>query len=76
VAAHDHRTGRLLPSDDVDAMARALLNDFLNPAAARAEIGQRFSLECMVAAYGDLYQRLIATATGHGAGAPASRVVA
>jgi sugar transferase (PEP-CTERM/EpsH1 system associated) len=63
----DGTTGRLVPPRDVDAMARALLDDFRQPDAAR-ERGQRarrdgenrFSLDAMVSGYADLYDRLIA----------------
>ena len=79
----DRRTGRLVPSNDVDALACALLEDFTDPtaarrrgAAARAEVERRFSLDRMVGAYGDLYHRLIARATPRHAGANGSRVVA
>ncbi|HEX6707560.1 MAG TPA: TIGR03088 family PEP-CTERM/XrtA system glycosyltransferase [Albitalea sp.] len=67
-------TGRLVPASDVDAMARALLDDFADPSAARArgvraraEVERRFSLDGMVAAYGDLYDRLLAKAAARGA---------
>lgn len=63
----DGATGRLVPSGDVDAMATALLDDFRQPAAARErgraarrEVERRFSLDAMVASYGDLYDRLLA----------------
>ena len=67
-------TGVLVPSRDVDAMARALLDDFAQPAAAHArglrarrEAERRFSLEGMVGAYADLYERLLAQAAARGA---------
>lgn len=70
----DGVTGRLVPSQDVDAMAHALLADFVNPqlaqargVAARADAERRFSLDGMVAAYGDLYERLLAEAQTRGA---------
>jgi hypothetical protein len=57
----------------------ALLADFTGPtaprrrgAAARAEVEQRFSLERVVAGYGDLYRRLIAKAIARGAVATAN----
>jgi sugar transferase (PEP-CTERM/EpsH1 system associated) len=59
-------TGTLVPATDVDAMARALLDELADPdgarrrgAAARAAVCRRFSLDSMVAAYGDLYDRLL-----------------
>ena len=67
-------TGRLVPPREVDTMARALLDDFLDPVSARqrgqrarADVERRFSLDGMVAAYGDLYERLLARAAGRGA---------
>jgi sugar transferase (PEP-CTERM/EpsH1 system associated) len=67
-------TGRLVPSQDVDAMARALLDDWRDqPVArergrrARREVERRFSLDGMVAAYADLYDRLLAQAAARGA---------
>lgn len=79
----DGRTGRLVPSNDVDAMARALLEDLTDPAAARrrgaaarVEVERRFSLDRMVASYADVYRRLIAGAVSRGAATPASKVVA
>lgn len=54
----DGRTGLLVPPDDVEAMAKALLRLADDPDSARAmglagriEAEQRFSLEAMVAAY-------------------------
>ncbi len=59
-------TGTLVPSRDVDAMARALLGYCRNPplaeqhgAAGRAEAETRFSLEAMVRAYLRLYDGLL-----------------
>lgn len=70
----DGVTGRLVPPRDVDTMARTMLDDFLDPRSAhqrgqraRAEVEQRFSLDAMVAAYGDLYERLLTQAAGRGA---------
>jgi len=70
---HDGVTGRLVPARDVDGMARALLDDFRNPAAAsergrraRREIELRFSLDAMVTAYADVYGRLLAQTAGRG----------
>jgi glycosyltransferase involved in cell wall biosynthesis len=58
------RTGELVPVDDVEAMAQALLQLAADPArartmgrAGRAEVERRFSLEAMVAAYQALYDR-------------------
>lgn len=56
-------TGRLVPSDDIEAMARAILEDFGDRHAARergrrarAMVERRFSLDAMVGAYADLYE--------------------
>lgn len=58
------RTGLLLPSGDADAMARALLALWRDPAlarrlgqAGRAEVESRYSLQAMVAAYQALYDQ-------------------
>jgi sugar transferase (PEP-CTERM/EpsH1 system associated) len=68
----DDRTGQLVASEDVDAMAAAMLADFGDPSAARARgrraLGvalQRFDLQHMVAAYAALYERLIEAAPSH-----------
>ena len=70
----DGISGRLVPAGDPDAMAQALLADFRDPAAARQrgrrarrEADQRFSLDAMVAGYGELYERLLAQAEARGA---------
>ena len=70
----DGVTGRLVPADDADALARALLDDLVDPtrarqrgAAAREVVQRRFSLDQMVAAYGNLYERLLTTAAARGA---------
>lgn len=67
-------TGRLVASGDVDAMAQALLADSRDPTAARARgararaaAQRRFSLDGMVAAYGDLYERQLTQAASRGA---------
>ena len=67
-------TGRLVPAQDPEAMARALLDEFeARPAAARRglaarkDVERKFSLDQMVAAYGDLYERLLARAASRGA---------
>jgi sugar transferase (PEP-CTERM/EpsH1 system associated) len=67
-------SGRLVPAGDADALARALLDDLADPlrarrrgAAAREAAQRRFSLEQMVSAYGDLYERLLTTAAARGA---------
>lgn len=72
----DNVTGRLVPSDDTEAMAAALLADFDNPDAARARgrralaaAQSRFDLQLMVAAYADLYERLIEKAGARPLGA-------
>ena len=63
------RTGEIVPPDDVDAMAQALLRMAADPARAaamgregRAEVERRFSLQAMVAAYQALYDRQLAVA--------------
>ena len=72
-------TGRLVPSQDVETMARALLDDFLNDAVARQrgarariEVERRFSLNGMVAAYADLYDGLLARVRGFRPSSPLS----
>lgn len=57
-------TGRLVPSDDVDAMAHALMHYMLNPQqardngrAARAQAQRDFGMDAMVAHYDQLFQR-------------------
>ncbi|MEP7283906.1 MAG: glycosyltransferase, partial [Rubrivivax sp.] len=61
------RTGLIVPSDDVDALAQALGQLARAPAqarafgaAGRAEVERRFSLAAMVAAYQALYDRQLA----------------
>ena len=70
----DGTTGRLVPAQDPEAMARALLDDFegrsaaaQRGAAARRSVERKFSLDQMVAAYGDLYERLLERAASRGA---------
>jgi sugar transferase (PEP-CTERM/EpsH1 system associated) len=70
----DGVSGRLVPADDIDALARAMLDDLRNPlrarqrgAVARDVAQRRFSLDQMVSAYGDLYERLLTTAAARGA---------
>jgi glycosyltransferase involved in cell wall biosynthesis len=70
----DGVTGRLVPAGDVDALARAMLEDLNDVArarqrgtAARQAVQRRFSLEGMVAAYSDLYERLLTKAAARGA---------
>ena len=66
----DHgRTGELVPADDVEALAQALVRMAADAAraagmgqAGRAEVERRFSLQAMVAAYRDLYDRQLAAA--------------
>lgn len=67
-------TGQLVPPRDADTMAMALLDDFRQPGPARErgrrarlEVERRFTLDGMVAAYGDLYERLLAQAAARGA---------
>lgn len=69
----DDATGRLVSPGDVDALAHAMLEDLADPARARARgesarsvVQQRFSLDSMVAAYGDLYEQLLAQAASRG----------
>jgi sugar transferase (PEP-CTERM/EpsH1 system associated) len=61
------RTGVVVPADDVEAMAQALLQRFGDAAgtlcmgkSGRAEVERRFSLNAMVAAYQGLYDRELA----------------
>jgi glycosyltransferase involved in cell wall biosynthesis len=59
----DHgRTGEIVPADDIEAMAAALIRIADDPARARAlgragreEVERRFSLQAMVGAYEGLY---------------------
>ncbi len=62
----DGVTGHLVPAADADAMAAALLRMADGPqasramgAAGRAVVEQRFSLQAMVAAYENMYRRLL-----------------
>ncbi len=67
----DGRCGLLVPREDVDALAHALLSLAANPERAR-ELGRtgreiverRFSLEAMVAGYERLYRRVLARTGG------------
>ena len=70
----DGVTGRLVPARDADTMARALVEDFREPGVARErgrrarlEVERRFTLDGMVTAYADLYDRLLAQAAARGA---------
>ena len=61
------RTGVVVPADDVEAMAQALLQRFGDAPGTlcmgqngRAEVERRFSLNAMVAAYQGLYDRELA----------------
>ncbi len=63
------RTGLVVPAGDAEAMARALASLAGDPARAaamgregRAEVLRRFSLEAMVGAYRQLYDRSLAAA--------------
>jgi sugar transferase (PEP-CTERM/EpsH1 system associated) len=70
----DGVTGRLVPPRDADTMAQALLADLHEPTQARErgrrarqEVERRFTLDGMVSAYADLYDRLLAQAAARGA---------
>lgn len=70
----DGVTGKLVPPRDADTMAHALLADYRAPETARErgrrarlEVERRYTLDGMVAAYGDLYEKLLAQAAGRGA---------
>lgn len=63
------RSGIVVPSADVEAMAQAMADLAHNPARAaalgaegRREVERRFSLQAMVMAYRDLYDRQLAAA--------------
>lgn len=67
----DGLTGRLVPADEVEAMARALvtLHDDQKGAqamgrAGRVEVDCKYSLQAMVSAYRDLYDEQLAAARG------------
>ena len=60
----DGRTGALVPPDDVEALAQALVRMAADPAhatalgrAGRTEVERRFSLQAMVTAYQAIYDR-------------------
>ncbi|MFN3884532.1 MAG: TIGR03088 family PEP-CTERM/XrtA system glycosyltransferase [Rhodocyclaceae bacterium] len=68
------RTGRLIPSNDVEAMARAIIAYARQPEMARshgregrAAVEQRFSLAAMVGGYQSLYDRLLSGSRPQGA---------
>ncbi len=57
-------TGCLVPAQSIDTMAAAILHDWADPAAAakrgqaaRMDVERRFSIQAMVSAYADLYER-------------------
>lgn len=59
-------TGRLVPTNDVEAMAQAIVDYARHPESARAagqagrkEVERHFSLDAMVGAYQALYDRLL-----------------
>ena len=65
----DGSTGLIVPADDVEAMADAILRLFRDPAeaksmgdAGRSAVEQHFSLQAMVAAYQRVYDRQLAAA--------------
>ena len=67
-------TGRLVPARDPDTMAQALLADMRAPELAQArgrrarlDVERRFTLDGMVAAYGGLYDQMLARAAARGA---------
>ncbi|MEJ2345806.1 MAG: TIGR03088 family PEP-CTERM/XrtA system glycosyltransferase [Gammaproteobacteria bacterium] len=67
----DGTTGFLVPRDDPEAMAGALLNYVRNPElakshgrSARRRIEAEFSIDGMVRRYGDLYSEVLATKCG------------
>lgn len=70
----DGVTGQLVPAQNVEAMAQALLAEFADPVAARNRgqaaltVARRdFGLDRMVAAYAQLYDSQMAKASPHGA---------
>lgn len=73
----DGVTGRLVASNDVEAMAAALLDELSDPVAAkrrglaaRAEVERRFSLDGMVRSYADLYELLLPRVADQGRYSP------
>jgi sugar transferase (PEP-CTERM/EpsH1 system associated) len=70
-------TGEVVPSDDVDAMAAALLRQATDPTqadamglAGRVEVERRFSLQAMVSAYHALYDQALREAAYKGLNGP------
>jgi sugar transferase (PEP-CTERM/EpsH1 system associated) len=69
----DGVTGTLVATQDIEAMARAMLHNLTDPQAARRRghaarqaVERRFSLDGMVTAYGRLYDRLLEQAAARG----------
>jgi glycosyltransferase involved in cell wall biosynthesis len=74
----DGASGTIVAPSDSDAIARALLHYFRDPArarahgrAARAQAEQRFSLERMLERYDRLYRTLVASKGARSLGSPA-----